>query len=62
LGGFHLARATDDEITRTIESIQKEKPAYVIPSHCTGFQATSRIYQEMPDEFMEGVVGATYIL
>jgi 7,8-dihydropterin-6-yl-methyl-4-(beta-D-ribofuranosyl)aminobenzene 5'-phosphate synthase len=62
LGGFHLARAKDDEIIKTIDYLKKEKPTYVIPSHCTGFQAISRIAQEMPDEFIEGVVGATYIL
>jgi 7,8-dihydropterin-6-yl-methyl-4-(beta-D-ribofuranosyl)aminobenzene 5'-phosphate synthase len=61
-GGFHLARANDDEITKTIDLIKKEKPIHVIPSHCTGFQAISKFAQEMPNEFIEGVVGTTYIL
>lgn len=62
IGGFHLARANDDEITKTIDLIKKEKPIHVIPSHCTGFQAISKFAQEMPNEFIEGVVGTTYIL
>jgi 7,8-dihydropterin-6-yl-methyl-4-(beta-D-ribofuranosyl)aminobenzene 5'-phosphate synthase len=62
IGGFHLARANDDEIEQTIDSIRSFKPSLVIPSHCTGFKAISRFAQEMPDEFIEGVVGATYKL
>ncbi|MGD8456106.1 MAG: MBL fold metallo-hydrolase [Anaerolineales bacterium] len=62
VGGFHLARASADEIKKTIDFIKKEKPMYVVPSHCTGFQAISRFAQEMPDEFIEGIVGTTYVL
>ena len=62
IGGFHLARANDDEIDKTIEYIKSTKPAYVIPSHCTGFKAIGKFAQEMPDEFIEGIVGATYML
>jgi len=62
IGGFHLARASDDEIKQTIEYIRSIEPSLVIPSHCTGFRAISRFSQEMPDEFIEGVVGTTYLL
>jgi 7,8-dihydropterin-6-yl-methyl-4-(beta-D-ribofuranosyl)aminobenzene 5'-phosphate synthase len=62
VGGFHLARAEDEEIDKIIEYIKKEKPAYVIPSHCSGFRAISKFALEMPDEFIEGVVGTTYII
>jgi 7,8-dihydropterin-6-yl-methyl-4-(beta-D-ribofuranosyl)aminobenzene 5'-phosphate synthase len=62
MGGFHLARAKEEEITKTIEYIKRERPAIVAPSHCSGFQAISQFAQEMPDEFIEGVVGITYNL
>jgi len=61
IGGFHLARAEEDEIDKTIDLIKREKPVYVVPSHCTGFQAMKEFSQEMPDEFIEGIVGTTYI-
>jgi 7,8-dihydropterin-6-yl-methyl-4-(beta-D-ribofuranosyl)aminobenzene 5'-phosphate synthase len=61
VGGFHLARTEDEEIEKTIEYIKNKNPTYVIPSHCSGFQAISRFAQEMPDAFIEGVVGTTYI-
>jgi 7,8-dihydropterin-6-yl-methyl-4-(beta-D-ribofuranosyl)aminobenzene 5'-phosphate synthase len=62
IGGFHLASADDEEIDRTVEYIKSIKPQFLIPSHCTGLRAISRFAQEMPEEFVEGIVGATYYL
>ncbi len=61
IGGFHLARASEDEIDQTVEYLKSVKPHLVVPGHCTGFKAISRFAQEMPDKFIEGVVGATYL-
>jgi 7,8-dihydropterin-6-yl-methyl-4-(beta-D-ribofuranosyl)aminobenzene 5'-phosphate synthase len=61
VGGFHLAEASDEEIDQTIDLIKGFAPKLVFPSHCTGFRATNQFAQEMPDEFAEGVVGATYL-
>lgn len=61
IGGFHLARANEDEIEQTIAYFKDLQPAYVVPSHCTGFRAISQFAREMPDAFIEGVVGAKYI-
>jgi 7,8-dihydropterin-6-yl-methyl-4-(beta-D-ribofuranosyl)aminobenzene 5'-phosphate synthase len=60
LGGFHLGRATDEDIQRTIGEIKKLKPALVAPSHCTGFKAISQFAHHMPDAFVLGVVGTRY--
>lgn len=62
LGGFHLAEASDDEIRETIDRVKDFGPKFVIPSHCTGLRAISQFALEMPDEFIEGVVGAKYLL
>lgn len=61
IGGFHLARASEEEINQTIDYFKDLQPKYVIPSHCTGFQAISQFAREIPDVFVEGVVGAKYI-
>jgi len=61
LGGFHLGRAKDEEIQRTIDAIKEIGPALVAPSHCTGFKAISQFAQQMPDEFVLGVVGTKYL-
>lgn len=60
LGGFHLARANDEEIERTVQEIKAFNPRVVIPCHCTGLRAMCRFSMEFVDEFNEGVVGATY--
>ena len=61
LGGFHLAPAKDEEIERTIDEIVKLQPQMVVPSHCTGFKAIARFSSRMPDQFVLGVVGTTYL-
>ena len=61
LGGFHLARAKDREVQRTINEIKVLKPHMIVPSHCTGFKAIAQFAAHMPDAFVPGVVGATYL-
>jgi len=61
LGGFHLARAKPDEVQRTIDEIKKLTPHMIAPSHCTGFQAIAQFAAQMPEAFVPGVVGATYL-
>ena len=61
LGGFHLARANEEEIRRTIAEIRGHRPALIVPSHCTGFRAMCQFAVQMPKEFVPGVVGATYL-
>jgi 7,8-dihydropterin-6-yl-methyl-4-(beta-D-ribofuranosyl)aminobenzene 5'-phosphate synthase len=61
IGGFHLARAEEDEISQTINYFLELKPELVVPGHCTGLKAISRFAGELPDQFVEGVVGTTYL-
>lgn len=61
IGGFHLAKAKDEEIQRTIAEIKALRPTLIAPSHCTGFGAISQFAAQMPDEFVLGVVGTTYL-
>ena len=60
VGGFHLAPASGEEIDRTIDEIKGHSPRLIAPTHCTGFKAMTRFAAEMPEAFVEGVVGATY--
>jgi 7,8-dihydropterin-6-yl-methyl-4-(beta-D-ribofuranosyl)aminobenzene 5'-phosphate synthase len=61
MGGFHLAPAGDDEIQRTIDAIRALEPAMVVPSHCTGFKAIREFARQMPEQFVLGAVGTTYL-
>ena len=60
IGGFHLARSKPDEIQATIDAVQELQPEFLVPSHCTGFEAICAFSRQMPDQFVLGVVGATY--
>jgi len=60
LGGFHLGRATEKDIERTVDAIAEMSPARVVPSHCTGFAAMRRFADRMPDAFVLGTVGTVY--
>ncbi len=61
IGGFHIARASDEDIKRTIDNLKAVGPELIVPCHCTGFRAISQFATQMPDVFKEGVVGATYL-
>jgi 7,8-dihydropterin-6-yl-methyl-4-(beta-D-ribofuranosyl)aminobenzene 5'-phosphate synthase len=60
LGGFHLSGAREEMIQQTIDHLTAARPEMVIPCHCTGFHAMSRIASQMPNKFVEGLVGATF--
>jgi len=63
LGGFHLSGSIFEPIIpQTIEALQQMNPALVVPAHCTGWRATHRIAQVMPEAFIPNSVGTTYVL
>lgn len=58
MGGFHLSGPLFEPIIgRTIEEIKKIDPAYIIPCHCTGRNASICIEREMPDRFILNMSG-----
>jgi 7,8-dihydropterin-6-yl-methyl-4-(beta-D-ribofuranosyl)aminobenzene 5'-phosphate synthase len=60
IGGFHLCWPTPEEVIRqTIGDIKELNPDYVVPCHCTGWDANHRFAVEMPDRFVLSTVGAT---
>jgi 7,8-dihydropterin-6-yl-methyl-4-(beta-D-ribofuranosyl)aminobenzene 5'-phosphate synthase len=61
IGGFHLARAKDDEIQRTVAEIKNLQPKLVAPTHCTGFAAIAQFAAQMPAAFSQSLVGTTYL-
>ena len=60
LGGFHLGRASEAEVARTVDAISELAPAMIVPTHCTGFDAMRRFADRMPDAFGLGTVGTKY--
>ena len=61
IGGFHLVGAGDDDCERTAEHVWNFHPQLVAPTHCTGFKAQMQFASRMPDQFVVGSVGTTYL-
>jgi 7,8-dihydropterin-6-yl-methyl-4-(beta-D-ribofuranosyl)aminobenzene 5'-phosphate synthase len=61
MGGFHLTGAKAEVIQRTVADIKAMAPDYVVPMHCTGFEAAAALAKEMPDQFILNTVGTKYI-
>ncbi|MGB7969166.1 MAG: MBL fold metallo-hydrolase [Methanobacterium sp.] len=62
LGGFHLTGPLFEQIIiPTIEEMKKINPDYLVPMHCTGWDAINQFKEKMPDNVIINTVGTTYI-
>jgi len=62
LGGFHLTGpAFAPVIPPTIDAMKRINPDYVVPMHCTGWDAINRFMGEMPGKCILNTVGTTYV-
>jgi 7,8-dihydropterin-6-yl-methyl-4-(beta-D-ribofuranosyl)aminobenzene 5'-phosphate synthase len=62
IGGFHLTNAKPELIQKTITDIKKINPDYIVPAHCTGFEAISEFAREMPSQFILNTAGTRYTI
>lgn len=60
LGGMHLERAAAGQLENTIEAFKTFDLQKIILSHCTGQDASAKIYQAFGDRVMFNRVGAVY--
>ncbi|MFX1497064.1 MAG: MBL fold metallo-hydrolase [Promethearchaeota archaeon] len=60
IGGTHLVRRHDAYIERTIEGLKKYNLKILSPCHCTGFKATTRLWQSFPNEFYLNYCGREF--
>jgi 7,8-dihydropterin-6-yl-methyl-4-(beta-D-ribofuranosyl)aminobenzene 5'-phosphate synthase len=62
LGGFHLTgQAFVPVIPPTIAGMKRIDPDYVVPMHCTGWDAINRFSAAMPGKCILNTVGTTYV-
>ena len=62
IGGFHLTGAKPELIQRTIADIKAIRPDYIVPIHCTGYEAIGAFAREMPDQFILNTAGTSHII
>ncbi len=60
MGGFHLINAKPEVIQNTVADIKAMKPDYIVPTHCSGFEAIVAFSREMPNEFIMNTAGTQY--
>ena len=53
MGGFHLIDRTEDQIQKTVEALVGLEPGWVIPGHCTGFEANKMISIALGNAFAQ---------
>jgi len=62
LGGFHLTGpAFAPRIQPTIDAVNRIGPEYLVPMHCTGWDAINRFMAAMPKKCILNTVGTTYV-
>jgi len=62
MGGFHLTGADFEPIIDpTTQALKAMQPEYVIPTHCTGRNATMHLEKEMPDQFLLNMSGTRMV-
>jgi len=62
IGGFHLPAdggIFEESIEPTLNELQKIDPKYIVPCHCTGWKATNKIIDLMPNKFIQSAVCTT---
>jgi 7,8-dihydropterin-6-yl-methyl-4-(beta-D-ribofuranosyl)aminobenzene 5'-phosphate synthase len=62
IGGFHLIGATCERINKTISLFREMNIELVLGGHCTGFNALSKMADELGKKFICLNSGLTYVL
>jgi 7,8-dihydropterin-6-yl-methyl-4-(beta-D-ribofuranosyl)aminobenzene 5'-phosphate synthase len=61
LGGFHLVNSAPESVQRSVMDIKAISPDYIVPTHCTGFEAITLFQKEMPKQFVLNTAGTRYV-
>ena len=61
MGGMHLTgEMFEPLISKTINELERLKPKFIIPCHCSGLKAISEISRDMSNAFIRNSVGTNY--
>nr|MDO8079738.1 MBL fold metallo-hydrolase [Candidatus Freyarchaeota archaeon] len=61
IGGYHMNWASKERIDKTLGFIKKLKPEILCAMHCSGFNFTARLMNEIPNSVL-GIVGTVFNL
>lgn len=60
IGGLHYAPLENKELVENIEYIQSLHPGFIIPSHCSGYEATKRMQEVLGDKVHVAPIGGQF--
>lgn len=60
VGGFHLSGLGEERITRVVDAFRGFGLDYVVPQHCTGFEALAALRHRLGDQLVISSVGSTF--
>lgn len=60
IGGTHLIRASEERLAKTVAALRGYDVQKIIVCHCTGFNATVRLYNELGSRVIKGETGMTF--
>jgi 7,8-dihydropterin-6-yl-methyl-4-(beta-D-ribofuranosyl)aminobenzene 5'-phosphate synthase len=52
VGGTHLVGRSEEYFNKTVKDLKQFGLSLLSPCHCTGFKATSKLWQQFPNEFV----------
>ena len=62
IGGFHLSgKPFRDAIAPTLDAVEHEQPARIVPMHCTGVDAKRQFHERFGDRVAVSAVGTTFV-
>lgn len=61
IGGYHMNWASKNRIDKTIEFLKKLNPEILCAMHCSGFNFTAKLMNEIPNSVL-GIVGTVFNL
>lgn len=63
MGGFHLADAERETVTRSVRDLKSLDPKLLLAGHCTGWRAKFEVEREMPGgRLVPSFVGSSFVL
>ena len=60
IGGFHLSGLGEERITRVVDAFRELGLDYIVPQHCTGFEALVALSGPFREQLVVSSVGSTF--
>lgn len=60
IGGFHLSGLGEERITRVVDAFRRFDLDYIVPQHCTGFEALASLRSRLGEQLVISSVGTTF--